>query len=88
MEQNRAMRIMAQGHVVFSPISHSHPVAQHLKPELLMDHEFWMKQDIPFMEWADEVWMLCMDGWEESKGVQAEIKIATYLGKKIVYLMP
>lgn len=84
----RAAELMAAGHVVFSPISHSHPIAEHIAPELLMDHEFWMKMDIPFVDWADELWVLQLDGWKESKGVQKEIDIATYLGKTITYLMP
>lgn len=72
-----AARLMNEGHIVFSPISHSHPIAEHLKPELLTDHDWWMNQDLSFIgEWADELHVLRLPGWNESKGVFAEINFA------------
>ena len=85
-----AAQLMEQGYVVFSPISHSHPVAQYLPPSLLTDHEFWMKQDIPLVAWADEIVAVVIgeDGYnliEQSKGVQKEISIGKTLQKSIYY---
>jgi hypothetical protein len=37
---------------------------------------------------CDEVVVLMLDGWEESIGVQAEIRIARELGKPVRYLAP
>lgn len=48
-----AADLMKCGHVVFSPISHSHPISQHLGNSL--DSEFYLGQDIPFMNWADKM---------------------------------
>lgn len=85
-----AAALMLQGHVVFSPISQSHRVADFLADELRFSQEFWMSQDLPFVEWADEVCIVLigengMQLVEESKGVQTEMKHATQLGKPISY---
>lgn len=71
-----AAKLMSEGHNVFSPISHSHPISLHMDNSL--DHDFWLKQDLSFLErWADEMVILMLPGWSESKGVDREIKAAT-----------
>lgn len=70
-----AAKLMSEGHNVFSPIAHSHPISLHLDNSL--DHDFWLKQDLSFLErWADEMVVLCLPGWGESKGIVIEIKAA------------
>jgi hypothetical protein len=49
---------------------------------------FWEQYDRKFLERCDEVVVLMLDGWEESVGVQAEIRIAGELGKPVRYLAP
>jgi hypothetical protein len=84
-----AAELMRQGHVVFSPISHSHPVAKYLPLELLMDHEFWMKQDLPMLlEWADALYVYPYDAAAVSRGVAREVKEAEAAGIPIEYLKP
>jgi nucleoside 2-deoxyribosyltransferase len=80
--------LMSKGHVVFSPISHSHPVADYLPNELRTDSNWWMGQDLPFVEWADEVHVICIGEYgcnliEDSKGVQMELAHAKEKGKPI-----
>ena len=75
--------LMNRGYIVFSPISMSHPVATQC--ELPGGWEFWRKLDTAFIEWCEELHVLCLDGWENSTGVTAEIGIAEGLGKTIVY---
>jgi hypothetical protein len=79
-----AGRLMRQGHIVFSPIAHSHHI--HLLADLPGDWQFWEQFDRAFIAWADEVHILMLDGWQESHGVQAEISIAANMGKIIRYL--
>ena len=72
---------MLDGHVVFSPISHSYPVAKELPKHLITDHYFWMKQDLPLLKKCDKMVVvdLIKDGKhliEESRGVQKEIEFA------------
>jgi len=50
------------------------------------DWAFWQHVDREHLERCDEMVVLMLDGWEESAGVQAEIRIARELGKPVRYL--
>ena len=78
-----ASLLMQQGHHVFSPISHSHPIAE--EGGLPTSWDFWEKYDIEVLKMCSQVIVLMLDGWKESKGVAAEIEIAKSLGIGIVY---
>jgi nucleoside 2-deoxyribosyltransferase len=80
-----AVALLHAGRVVFSPIAHSHPLAQHGLPG---NWQFWERYDRAFLERCDEVVVLMLDGWEESVGVQAEIRTAREFGKPVRYLAP
>ena len=79
-----AAKLMADGFLVFSPISHTHSIG--LAGDLPKGWEFWKEYDLTFIEWCDELWVLMQDGWQDSKGVTAERKIAKELGKPIRYM--
>ncbi len=79
-----AGELIGQGHIVFSPISHSNPIANHMNNHL--SHECWLAQDKEFIDWCDEVYVLAIPGWEESRGVQWEINYAKKLGKHVVIM--
>jgi len=83
-----AAHYMSLGHPVFSPISHSHSIADHLDESLRYDQDFWMAQDLPLVEWCDEIVVVCIGEYggdliANSKGVRKEIESAQALGKKI-----
>ena len=84
-------KMMTSGEVVFSPISHSHSIANHLDYSLQVDHEFWMHQDLPLLRMCEEVIVIHLwyfdphgrhgelDGARliaQSRGVQAELREA------------
>jgi hypothetical protein len=52
------------------------------------DWKFWSQQDRRLLEACDELWVLTLDGWQQSVGIQAEIAIARELGKPIRYVSP
>ena len=81
----QAAEMLRCGVRVFSPIAHTHPIAAHgLPPEW----DFWAEYDRAFLEMCDEVWVLMLDGWRESRGVRAEVEIAVSMGKSVVYVEP
>lgn len=85
-----AARLMLEGNIVFSPISHGHHIADHLPHAVRTDSDWWMKYERPHIEWADEVYVICigdkgMEWIERSKGVQNELAIAAELGKPVRY---
>lgn len=78
-----AAELIRRGHVVFSPIAHSHAIAQHGLP---LDWDFWERQDRRLLAACDELWVLQLDGWGQSRGVQAEIAIARAAGKPVRFV--
>lgn len=76
--------LMKEGHCVISPISHCHPIKEVC--ELPHTWEFWEKQDRTFLSCCHKLIVLKIDGWQESKGVQAEMEIAKEMGIEIEFM--
>lgn len=66
-----AAHFIALGKHVFSPIVYG--VA--IQPKLTPDYN-WRPFDLNMLNRCDTIWVLCLPGWRESKGVQAEISAA------------
>ena len=79
-----AAKLMADGYYVFSPISHTHPIA--LAGTLPRGWEFWKGYDTVIIKNCKCVLVAMLDGWGTSTGVQAEIQIAKDLGIPVEYL--
>ena len=77
--------LVRAGQQVFSPIVHGHPLTQHGVPG---HWAFWERHARWHLERCDEAVVLMLDGWQESEGVQAEIRIAGELGKAVSYRHP
>lgn len=80
----KAAALMREGHIVFSPISHSHPIA--VENELPTTFEYWRKMNHSFIDWCDTVFVLQLDGWGQSIGVKDEIVYCRNLKKPIAYI--
>ena len=70
-----AAKLMESGITVFSPLSHSVPIVRHGNLDEL-DSTFWLSMDTPILRHCDEILVLCLDGWEESRGVKEEMLFA------------
>ena len=81
-----AARLMLQGFCVYSPLSHSDQIAHHLDNHL--DHDFWLRQCRPFMEWADEARVIMAEGWNISTGIKLEMEWLADMGKSFEYIDP
>lgn len=79
-----ASQLMRDGHHIYSPISHTHPIA--VAGGLPLGWDFWEPYDRAILAMCKEVRVLTLYGWEESKGVQAEIAIAKEMGIPVSYL--
>lgn len=79
-----AAKLIREGEVVFSPLSHSSPIADlgDLDP---LSHAIWMPQNWWFVCHAEKVVVLRLEGWEESRGVQQELRWARQLGRTVRY---
>ena len=72
-----------QKYMIYSPIVYMYP----LSPYLPDDYNY-MKSDLFMLEKSNELWVLMLEGWEESKGVMKEIRIAKIRRIPIYYIAP
>jgi hypothetical protein len=79
-----AADLMGKGQYIFSPISHTHPIA--LAGFLPHGWDYWEGYDRRILKCCDRIIVLRLDGWKESTGVQAEIKIGEELGIPVEYV--
>lgn len=78
-----AVALIEQGHLVFSPIAHSHALVEHGLPG---DWSFWERHDRHHLTHCDEVVVLMLDGWEGSAGIQEEVRFAKEMNKPVRYI--
>ena len=81
-----AADLMRRGVHVYSPISHTHPIAE--AGDLPKGWEFWEQYDRSVLSVCVRMIVLKQDGWEESRGVTEEIRISRDIGLPIHYMDP
>lgn len=76
-----ASELLKEGCNVYSPISHSHPIATQCG--LPTDWDFWKEIDTEMIAWSDEVKIITFRDWKKSTGVNNERSVARDCGIKI-----
>jgi hypothetical protein len=79
--------LIKSGVPVFSPISHTHPLSKFGDIDPL-DCDTWLAVDRPMMDAAKGLIVCMMEGWQDSYGVEEEIKSFKDAGKPILYMTP
>lgn len=72
------------GMVPYSPIVHCHPIAVQFHKRV--DFETWKHLNVAMLQHAWRLDVLCLEGWQESVGVAAEIALARELQLKVYYI--
>lgn len=72
----KAAEIMQQGYNIFSPLTHSDPIADYISEENRTSHDFWLKIDFDILKRCDEVWVYKLSCWDKSYGISQEIEFA------------
>lgn len=77
-------RLAEHGIDNLSPITSSHNQQNAIR----MPHtwDFWERHDLNLLKRCDEIWVLTIEGWKESKGVQGELEAAKEFGLPIRYI--
>ena len=84
---NKAAAVMmAKGLYVFSPISHTHPIAEASDGTLPLGWDFWEGFDRQYLNVCKKIVVLKIPGWDTSTGVTAEIKIGNEAGIPVEYM--
>ena len=81
-----AFLLANQDVVVYSPIVHSHVIAQHL--DNFLDHDFWLTQDASHILSCNELIVYKLAGYDKSFGVSWEIGFANGKSIPVSYLEP
>jgi hypothetical protein len=79
-----AARLMKEGKYIFSPISHTHPIK--LAGDLPPGWDYWEGYDRRILSTCDRIIVLKLDGYQQSTGVQSEIKIGEEMGIPVDYI--
>lgn len=81
-----AGQLMKAGTIVYSPITHCHPIA--CNTDLPRGWDFWEKYDLAFLGRSSHMFVLDLKGWEESKGLAAELDYCKVYRIPVVHLDP
>lgn len=76
----RVSKLINLGHAIFSPITHSHPLAT---DENRNDHDLWLKLDFIIMDCCGAV--IFAPEWEHPKGCVLEMKRAVQRKQQILF---
>ncbi len=78
--------LIKRGHNVFSPITYGHTIVE--GTDLPIDAIAWSDINLAMLDACSEMRVYCVDGWEESTGVQAEIALAKKRDMPIYLITP
>lgn len=81
-----AAKLFNSGKFVFSPLTHSHHIAE--AGNMGLAWGTWREFDIEMLRKCDSMIVLKLDGWEKSNGVKAEVAEAIALSIPITYCEP
>jgi len=81
-----AARMFEAGYNVFSPIAHTHTIA--VNGGLAGHFDRWAAYDTLMIGLSERLAVLRLSGWAESKGGDAEIKLALKQSKPIDFIFP
>lgn len=79
--------LLDEGRVGFCPIAHTHEVSLLMQNVVRRDDRMmWMEMDLPLLRACEVVYVLTLEGWEQSKGVADEVAQAKICGIPIRFI--
>ena len=75
--------LLKAGYLVFSPIVHGHLIAMYSEFPVPIDYSYWESLNKEFIIWSDVLYILTLDGWKDSIGIEREIEIARTYNKEV-----
>lgn len=80
----KAGDLMVKGYAIFCPIAHSHPIEK--LSNTAKPHDFWLGQDMAFLDVCFGMFVYKMPSWEVSFGLNWEIDWMKRNGKPVEYI--
>lgn len=82
-----AADFVKQGHIVYSPITHTHPIDLHfVRDDVHLSSDFWCDFDETFMSVCTEMVIVQLPGWDQSSGVKREREYFERRGLPVTFL--
>ena len=75
-----ADKLTRSGVLNYSPLTYTERYANNEIPE-----NYWIRHGLEMVKACDEMHILCVPGWRDSKGIQGELRAAKENNLKIVY---
>ena len=83
-----AAELIRQGHIVYSPITMTHPIDVVMAEGTeTLGSDYWVQFDEAFMAVCAEMVILQIEGWDESRGIQREIDYFHSKGKPVRFML-
>lgn len=73
--------LILKGYHIFCPIAAAHTISR--AKNITGRWEFWQEFDRKMLDACDELWVVDMPGWQESVGINGEIRYMIKLGKPV-----
>jgi hypothetical protein len=68
---------MERGELVFAPVAYGHSLEERLDKNF--PYEYWIRWSKVMLSGASRLYVLTITGWQESKGIEVEVKLAAEL---------
>lgn len=82
-----AAKLIEQGHIIYSPITMTHPIDVVLAEDTqTLGSDYWVQFDEAFMAVCAEIVVLQVEGWDQSRGIQREIEYFQMQGRPVTFL--
>ncbi len=86
MVAKAAAFFMDQGHLIFCPITHTHPLVPYGLQHKTGD--WWLRQDFAILKNCQQLWVYMLSGWNNSYGIKKEIEFCERNDIPIMYIEP
>lgn len=73
--------------MVYSPVAYGHAIDGYFDDRGVSE-SYWRRHGIAMLRRSDQLWILKLEGWEESRGLEAELDVARRSNMEITYIEP
>lgn len=79
--------LIRRGEHPVSPLM-NHFLTDYVETDFPLTWDYWKEYSFSLMRNCVELYVVTMDGWEQSSGVKAEIEMAEKMQKPVTYIAP
>jgi hypothetical protein len=77
--------LIRQGEHPVSPLM-NHFLTDYVPTDFPLTWDYWKEYSLSLLQTCSAIYVITMDGWEQSTGVAAEIEMAVQMNKPVTYI--